>query len=181
MFAFIPTALRFVAEHLKAALMVACALALAGYIVTLHLEIDAARAGEAQAKQVVDKINAASAKDLADALANQQAAEGKVAAIEKSFNDEVSKHAQDSLDYRARLAAGVDRMRVRVADCSPAVADQSPASPGRSYGAAAYGYLDGQVASSVFKVVADDQAEIDKLTALQAYVRAMQAQGYIEK
>ncbi|TCK43967.1 hypothetical protein B0G84_2315 [Paraburkholderia sp. BL8N3] len=128
---------------------------------------------------VIAKINADSAKAFADALANQQAAEGKVAAIEKSFSDEVSKHAQDSLDHRARLAAGTDRVRVRIASCALSAASESAATADSADGAATYGYLDGQVASSVFKVAADDQVEIDKLTALQAYVRGLQDHGYI--
>jgi len=128
----------------------------------------------------IAKINAEDAKQLAAALANQHAAEGKVAAVEQQFNDEVSKHAKDSLDYRAQLASGAQRVRVRVASCMPgSPADQSAASAGGANGTAAYGYLDGQVAASVFKVAADDQVEIDKLAGLQAYVKALQDKGYI--
>jgi glutathione S-transferase len=125
------------------------------------------------------KINAASAKALADALSRQQAAQSDVATIQKQFDDEVANHAKDSLDYRARLSAGTDRVRVRIASCAPAAASESAGASGSSDGGSAYGYLDGAVASSVFKVAADDQAEIDKFTALQAYVRAMQEQGFI--
>jgi prophage endopeptidase len=72
-------------------------------------------------------------------------------------------------------------VRVRVANCAPASASEGAAAAGSADDSAAYGYLDGQIASSVFKVAADDQAEIDKLTALQAYVRELQDQGYIAR
>jgi hypothetical protein len=127
----------------------------------------------------IAKINAASAKALSSSLAKQQAAESDVSAIEQKFNDEVSKHASDSLDYRARLAAGTDRVRVRVTGCSPASASEGASSAGSADDSAAYGYIYGPTASGIFQVAADDQTEIDKLTALQTYVRAMQEQGFV--
>jgi prophage endopeptidase len=120
----------------------------------------------------------ATSKALAAALANQQAAESKVAAIETQFNSEVSQHAKDALDYRARLASGTERVSVRVTRCSPASEGAGPASG--SDGGAAVADLDPAVASGLAEVAADDQGEIDKLRALQSYVRAMQAQGFIE-
>lgn len=125
------------------------------------------------------KINAASAKAMADALAKQQTAEAQVGVVEKQFNDEVTKHAQDSLDFRNQLAAGTQRVRVRVASCTAPTGGKGASSAGGTDGSPAYGYLDGQVASSVFKVAADDQAEIDKLVALQSYVKTLQNQGFI--
>lgn len=134
---------------------------------------------QAAHQAMVAQINAESAKALSAALANQQAAEGKIAAVEQEFQNEVSKHASDSLDYRARLSAGTDRVRVRIAGCSTAAAGESAASAVSADGPAAYGDIYGPTASSIFKVAADDQAEIDKLAALQAYVRAMQEQGFV--
>lgn len=134
---------------------------------------------QAAHQAMIAQINAESAKALSAALANQQAAEGKVAAVEQKFTDEVTKHAQDSLDYRARLSSGTDRVRVRIASCSTAATGESAASAVSADGPAAYGDIYGPTASGIFKVAADDQAEIDKLAALQAYVRAMQEQGFI--
>lgn len=136
---------------------------------------------QAAHQALIAQINAESAKALSAALAKQQAAESDISAIQKKFDDEVSQHAKDSLDYRARLSAGTDRVRVRIASCSPAAPGESPASAVSADGATAYGDIYGPTASGIFQVAADDQAEIDKLTALQAYVRAMQKQGFVGK
>lgn len=125
------------------------------------------------------KINAASAKAMTEALAKQQEAESRVSVVEKQFNDEVTKHASDSLSYRASLAAGTERVRVRVASCVAPASGQSASPAGSADGAPAYGYLDSSLAISVFQVAADDQAEIDKLVALQSYVKTLQNQGFI--
>ncbi|MEI6002736.1 lysis protein [Paraburkholderia bengalensis] len=119
-------------------------------------------------------------KALATALANQHAAEQKVAAIDQQFNDEVSKHANDVLAYRAQLAAGTDRLSVHVARCVPAAAEGASAAGGAD-GAAARADLAPAAADGVAAVAGDDQREIDKLDALQAYIRAMQAQGFIAR
>jgi prophage endopeptidase len=141
-----------------------------------HARDNAAHANE------IASINAASAKQLADALQKQQAAEGKVAAIETQYTNEVNAHAADSLKYRADLASGAQRVRVRVASCGAVPASgQSTAAAGRTDAAPAYADLDATVAASVFKVAADDQVEIDKLAALQAYVKTLQDEGYIQK
>lgn len=146
-----------------------------------HEQAAHAKDNAAHATEIAD-INADSAKALSAALAKQQAAEGRVASIETQYNTEVANHAKDSLDYRAQLIAGTQRVRVRVASCSPIdPSGESATAAGSADGAATFGYLDGQTASSVFKVAADDQTEIDKLTALQAYVKALQDQGYIGK
>jgi hypothetical protein len=136
---------------------------------------------QAAHQALIAQINAESAKALSAALANQQAAEGKVAAVEHEFNQEVTKHAEDSLNYRARLSAGTDRVRVRIASCSATAPGESAASAVSADGPATYGDIYGPTASGIFQVAADDQAEIDKLAALQAYVRAMQEQGFIGK
>lgn len=127
------------------------------------------------------KINAEAAQQLSAALAKQQAAEGRVATVEQQFNDEVSKHASDSLAYRAKLSAGTQRVRVRVSSCGAVTGGQGTATAGGIDAAATYADLDAKVATSVFKVAADDQVEIDKLSALQAYVRSLQDAGYIGK
>ncbi|MFM0432375.1 lysis system i-spanin subunit Rz [Paraburkholderia aspalathi] len=127
-------------------------------------------------------INAKSAKDFADALAKQQAAEGKVASVETQFNQEVAAHASDSLNYRAQLITGTQRLRVRVASCGPvSPTGESAASASGADGAATFADLYGPTASGAFKVAADDQHEIDKLAGLQDYVRKMQDLGYIGK
>jgi hypothetical protein len=136
---------------------------------------------QAAHQALIAQINAESTKALSAALANQQAAEGKVAAVEHEFNQEVTKHAEDSLNYRARLSAGTDRVRVRIASCSATAPGESAPATSSTDGAATFGYLAPTVASGLVTVAADDQAEIDKLAALQAYVRAMQEQGFIGK
>lgn len=150
---------------------------------TVH-RLDGATLAREQASHQADlaKINAASAKALSDALAKQQAAEGKVSDIETQFNTEVANHAKDSLDYRAQLIAGTQRVRVRVTSCGPAAASsESTTAAGSADDPASYAVIDGQTASGVVQIAADDQAEIDKLTALQAYVKVLQDQGYIGK
>lgn len=147
-------------------------------------KIDGTALAREQASHQADlaKINAASAKALSDALAKQQVAEGKVSDIETQYNTEVSNHAKDSLDYRAQLIAGTQRVRVRVASCVPAAtSSQGATAAGSANDSAAYADLDPTVASGVVQVAADDQAEIDKLAALQAYVKALQDQGFISK
>lgn len=149
---------------------------------TVH-RLDGAALAREQASHQADlaKISAASAKALSDALAKQQIAEGKVSDIETQYNTEVSNHAKDSLNYRAQLATGAQRLRVRVTHCVTSAAGQGAAAAGSTDDSASYADLNGQTASGVIQVAADDQAEIDKLAALQAYVKALQDQGFIGK
>lgn len=157
----------------------------------IHYTVDAVELSHEQTAHANDnkkhadeiaQINAKSAKDFADALAKQQAAEGQVASIETQFNQEVAAHASDSLNYRAQLVAGTQRLRVRVASCGPvSPTGQSAASAGGTDGAATFADLYGPTASGVFKVAADDQHEIDKLVGLQDYIHKMQDQGFIGK
>lgn len=148
----------------------------------LAIEKAGRAADNAKYASTIADINAASAKSLAAALANQQAAEGRVASIEMQYNTEVANHAKDALDYRAQLIAGTQRVRVHVTSCgSVAPSGESAASTGSADDGATFADLYGPTASGVFKVAADDQAEIDKLAALQAYVRALQDQGFIGK
>lgn len=174
MIAVIALICRCVAAHWRAALL---ALAVAGlYLLGWHQG-----AGHVSTQWAAEKAATAQAtsKALAAALANQQAAEVKVAAVEQQFNHEVSQHANDVLSYRAQLASGAKRMSVHVTRC--AAASEGASAAGGTDGAGASADLAPAVASGLVSVAADDQAEIDKLSALQAYVRAMQEQGYIEK
>lgn len=146
-----------------------------------HEKISHANDNKKHADEIA-QINAKSAKDFADALAKQQAAEGKVASVETQFNQEVAAHASDSLNYRAQLITGTQRLRVRVASCGPvSPAGQSAASAGGTDAAATFADLYGPTASGVFQVAADDQHEIDKLKGLQDYVRTLQDEGFIGK
>jgi hypothetical protein len=164
---------RFVADHWRAALV---ALAVTGlYLLGWHQG-----AGHVSAQWSAEKAATAqaTAKALAAALANQQAAEVKVAAVEKQFNAEVSQHANDVLSYRAQLASGAQRMSVHVTHC--AAASEGASATGGADGASATADLAPAVADGLAEVAGDDQREIDKLTALQAYVRALQEHGYVE-
>jgi hypothetical protein len=136
---------------------------------------------QAAHQALIAQINAESAKALSAALAKQQAAESDISAIQKKFNDEVSQHAKDALDYRAQLASGAQRMRVHVTGCASSDSGQGAAPTSSADGSATLGYLAPTVASGLVTVAADDQAEIDKLVALQAYVRTLQEQGYVSK
>lgn len=128
----------------------------------------------------IAKVNAEAAQQLAVALSKQQAAEGRVATIEQQFNTEVANHAKDNLAYQSRLASGAERMRVRVTSCVSGTTDsKSTSTAGSADGNAAYADLDPTVAAGVVQVATDDQREIDKLRALQAYVAALQQQGFI--
>jgi hypothetical protein len=164
---------RFVAAHWRAALaaLVICALfALGWHQGAAHVN--------AQWSAEKTQEQAAHAKALSAALTNQQAAESKVAAIDKQFTDEVSRHANDILTLRAQLASGADRVRVHVASC--AATGQSASAAGRADGPAAIADLAPAAADGVADVAGDDQREIDKLVGLQNYVRAMQERGFIE-
>jgi hypothetical protein len=164
---------RFVADHWRAALValaVAAMYFLGWHFGTAHVSAQWSAEKSATAQ--------ATSKALAAALANQQAAESKVAAIETQFNAEVSQHAKDALDYRARLASGAERVSVRVTRCAPA--SESAGAAVSADGAADHADLAPAVADGLAEVASDDQREIDKLAALQAYVREMQARGYIE-
>lgn len=166
---------RFIAAHWRAAVVALLAVAL--FALGWHYGAARVTAQWGAEKAATAKAQATA---LSAALANQQAAEGKVAAIDQQFNDEVSKHANDVLAYRAQLASGAERLSVHVAACVPA-ADEGTSAAGAADGAAAHADLAGPAADGVAGVAGDDQREIDKLNALQDYVRAMQDRGYIER
>jgi hypothetical protein len=164
---------RFIAAHWRAALaaLVVCVLfALGWHCGAAHVNAQWTADDAATAK--------AQAKELSAALANQQAAEGRVAALDQQFTDEVSRHANDILTLRAQLASGADRVRVHVASC--AAPGQSASAAGSADDPAAVSDLAPAAADSVAEVAGDDQREIDKLVGLQGYVRAMQERGFIE-
>jgi hypothetical protein len=144
-------------------------------------KIDGAALAREQASHQADlaKINAASAAALAAAVVKQQAAEGQVASVEAQYTTEVSNHAKDTLALRAQLASGAQRLRVHVTGCTAASSGQGSSSSGSVDDGAASADLDPTVASGIIQVAADDQAEIDKLAALQAYVKSLQDQGFI--
>lgn len=135
----------------------------------VHAEVLAVRERHAlDLKAISDAALAAERK----ALENSQAAAQKIEALDAELTKERQVHEADSRRYRAALAAGTERLRVAVRNCSTRDDDLSGAASTASVGdgATAYADLDAAVAERVFAVAADDQREIDKLRALQRYV-----------
>lgn len=152
------------------------------YVVT-H-KIDSAALAREQVTHVNDiaRINAVAAQQLADAIAKRQVVEGQVSTLEQQYNAEVSKHAKDSLDYRAKLLAGANRVRVHVSGCSiSGPASESAAAPGRSDGPAAVAELSATTAASTITVADSADKTAAKLATLQQYVKGLQDAGYISK
>ncbi|MEI7295844.1 lysis system i-spanin subunit Rz [Paraburkholderia tropica] len=99
-----------------------------------------------------------------------------VAAADAATTKEKDAHETDNRRYRAALAAGTERVRVAVRNCTaadPGGLAGSPGAAGVGDGSAAVADLDPAVAERVFGVAGDDQHEIDKVKALQAYVCAV--------
>lgn len=115
---------------------------------------------------------AAAAQAASAALAQQQAQATQIADLDDQLTKEKQAHEIDSRNYAAALASGAQRVRVAVRNCAFATAGsgKGAAAPGVDDGGAATADLDPAVASRVFSVAGDDQREIDKLRALQAYV-----------
>ncbi|MFY4696760.1 lysis system i-spanin subunit Rz [Burkholderia glumae] len=110
------------------------------------------------------------ASDAHDAAASQ------VAAVDAQMTKERMAHETENRNARAALAAGTDRLRVAVRNCSAADAGGVPRAAGVAGvgdGTATIADLDGATAERAFAVAGDDQREIDKLRALQAYVCAI--------
>lgn len=153
------------------------------YVVT-H-KIDGAALAHEQAAHAADiaRINATAAQQLANAIAKGQVAEGKVATLSDQYQQEIAQHAKDSLDYRAKLLAGVNHVRVRVAaNCSGAsAASESASAASGNDGSAAYADLSPATAASAVAVVDDADAQIIKLRKLQAYVKELQDDGYVNR
>ncbi|MBM5578491.1 lysis system i-spanin subunit Rz [Burkholderia pseudomallei] len=110
------------------------------------------------------------------ATAAHDAAASAVAVADQRTTKERNEHEAENRSLRAALAAGTERLRVAVRNCTAADRDGLPAASsaaGVGDGAAAYADVDPAVAERVFGVASDDQREIDKLTALQGYVCAV--------
>lgn len=128
----------------------------------------------------IARINATAAQQLATALAHQQAAEGTVYTLQQQYDNEVAQHAKDSLDYRAKLLASTERVRVHVSGCSvgtPSGQSAAPA-PGAD-GSASYGFLSAETAANVAGLADEADANTAKLRALQQYVTELQNNGFI--
>jgi hypothetical protein len=135
----------------------------------VHAEVLAVRERHAlDLKAISDAALAAERK----ALKNSQAAAQRIEALDAHLTKERQVHEADSRRYRAALAAGTERLRVAVRNCSTRGDDLSGTASTASVddGAAVYANLDPAIAQRVFAVAADDQREIDKLRALQRYV-----------
>lgn len=103
-------------------------------------------------------------------------AQDALAAADAAITKEKDAHETDNRNYRAALAAGTERVRVAVRNCSSTgsgAESGSAGAGGMGDGAAAVADLDPAVAERVFGVAGDDQHEIDKVKALQAYVCAV--------
>jgi prophage endopeptidase len=99
-------------------------------------------------------------------------AQSAIAAADVQITKEKETHEADNRNYRATLAAGTERVHVAVTGCSAASGNNMPrvsSSAGVGDGASAYADLDRAVAERVYRVAGDDQLEIDKLKAMQAY------------
>lgn len=99
-----------------------------------------------------------------------------VAAADAATTKEKEAHEADNRTYRAALATGAQRVRVAVTNCSAAGTADVPGTASAASvvdGTPAVADLDPAVAERVFGVAGDDQREIDKVTALQAYVCAV--------
>jgi len=99
-----------------------------------------------------------------------------VAAADAATTQKKEDHETDNRSYRTALGTGAERVRVAVSNCSAAGTDDvpGPASAARmGDGGSAVADLDPAVAERVFGVAGDDQREIDKVTALQAYICAI--------
>ena len=114
------------------------------------------------------------------AIDAHQVAEGGIATADAQLTEERQVHETDNARYRAALAAGTQRLRVAVANCSTSrerVPDASGAAS-MGNGATTYADLDRAIAERVFRIAGDDDNEISKVKALQAYVCAVRPSTY---
>ncbi|MGS1003483.1 lysis system i-spanin subunit Rz [Burkholderia glumae] len=137
----------------------------------------AGRAGDAQ-QHAEDLLAISRAALDAERLASDahDAAASRVAAVDAQMTKERMAHETENRNACAALAAGTDRLRIAVRNCSATGSDDVPRASGAASmgdGAAAIADLDGATAERAFTVAGDDQREIDKLRALQAYVCAI--------
>lgn len=137
-----------------------------------HTETAAARVQHARdLKAVSDAVLTAER----EASMNNQIAAGKIEALDAQLTKERQIHENDSRNYRVALAAGTERLRVTVANCSAGASDVSDTASAAGVGddTTTYADLDAATAQRIFSVTDDDQREIDKLRTLQGYVCAV--------
>lgn len=130
-----------------------------------------ARDHEQHAEQMKAISDAAlAAQQKATAMREVQAR--RIETLDAQLSQERQVHENENQRLRDALAAGTERLRVAVVNCSTRSRDMSgfAATTGMGDGSPTYAELDPTVAERVFRVADDDQREIDKLKALQAYV-----------
>ncbi|KVN92526.1 lysis system i-spanin subunit Rz [Burkholderia ubonensis] len=137
----------------------------------------AARAADAQ-RHAGDLTTISQAALAAEqrAIAAHDAAASRVAAVDAQLTKERNDHENENRSMRAALAAGTDRLRVAVRNCTAAGSDGLPGAAGTAGvgdGAAAFADVDPATAERVFAVAGDDQREIDKLKAMQGWACAV--------
>ncbi|KVD71777.1 lysozyme [Burkholderia ubonensis] len=137
----------------------------------------AARAADAQ-RHAGDLTTISQAALAAEqrAIAAHDAAASRVAAVDAQLTKERNDHENENRSMRAALAAGTDRLRVAVRNCTAAGSDGLPGAAGTAGvgdGAAAVADVDPATAERVFAVAGDDQREIDKLKAMQGWACAV--------
>lgn len=141
----------------------------------LSTEQAAHAADKAQYAADIGATKAEAAKAASDALAKQTAMQQQADQLNDQLTKEQAQHEADNRKLRADLAAGTQRVRVAVRNCTAVSgaggggsADNPQPAGGRD-DTAASADLDPAVAERVFGVAADDDREIDKLRKLQAW------------
>ncbi|MEX3556625.1 MAG: lysis system i-spanin subunit Rz [Burkholderia gladioli] len=140
-------------------------------------KIDAARFETEKAAHAADlsAVSKAALDAEQRAIAAHDAAASSIAAADAQLTKERQSHEAENRNYRTALAAGTERVRAAVSNCSAGrdnVPDAASAA-GVGDGTTAYADLDRAVAERVFRVAGDDDNEISKLKALQGYVCAI--------
>jgi len=118
-------------------------------------------------------MNAAADSAFQKAVADHQAQEGKIASLDAQYTEEKNRHEADNARYARALAAGTERLRVQVSHCSVSGSGKAAGAASAARvddGETSYADVAPAAAERVVRVATDDQHEIDKLTALQAYV-----------
>ncbi|MGT2474573.1 lysis system i-spanin subunit Rz [Paraburkholderia terrae] len=130
-----------------------------------------------------DELNAIS-KAALDAerrvIDEHRVAERNISIADAQLTKERQAHEADNSRYRVALDAGTRRLRVAVTKCSTGV-DNLSGTTGTARvddGTTTYADLDRAVAERVFRVAGDDDNEISKVKALQAYVCAVRPTTY---
>lgn len=149
-----------------------------------HMIADAQLGAEKAARARDNEQHARDMKAVSDAalvaeqkaIARGKVAAGKIETLDAQLTKERNAHETDNRSYRAALAAGTERVRVAVRNCSATGSDGLPGSAGAAGvgdGATAQADLDPAVAERVFGVAGDDDREIDKLKAMQGWACAV--------